>query len=125
MAHILIAEDDDGVRGVIKRILDKAGHKISEASNGKTAIDICSGSNPPDLIITDIIMPDKEGLETIKEIKSASPGIKIIAISGGGRIGPMTYLELAKKLGANGTLTKPFLPKDLTKVVEEVLQSES
>ena len=125
MAHVLIVEDEEGVRRVIKRILSGAGYDVSEAANGKEAVSICKRNNPPDLIITDIIMPDKEGLETIQEIKDASADIKIIAISGGGQSGPLTYLEIAKKLGADATLGKPFLPQDLLKVVEKTLGKQS
>ena len=77
--------------------------------------------NPTDLIITDILMPEKEGLETIIELRRNYPHVKIIAISGGGLIGNLTFLSAAKHLGALRTLTKPFTHEELLKTIEELI----
>ena len=78
--------------------------------------------DPTDLIVTDLIMPHKEGLELITELRRDFPGVRIIAISGGGRLGPEEYLPIARKLGALHTLAKPFDRKDLLEAVEDVLE---
>lgn len=121
MARILIIDDDDNFRKLLRRMLEKAGYdNIEEAGNGSVGIKLCQ-KHSFDLIITDIIMPDKEGLEIITELTRDYPRIKIIAISGGGCIGPMSYLEMAKHLGAKRTLAKPFTNADLIEVVQELL----
>jgi DNA-binding NarL/FixJ family response regulator len=83
-------------------------------------VDSCR-RRPPDLMILDLIMPRKEGIETIRELKHEMPQVKIIAISGGGHGQPESYLSLAQRLGAEGTLAKPFLPMQLVQMVNEVL----
>lgn len=120
MARILIIEDDVPVRMVIKRMIEAEGHEVVEASDGQTGIDMYRKS-PTDLVITDIVMPNKEGLETIKELREDFPDIKIIAISGGGKIQGKQYLELASKLGAMRTFEKPFTWKELMEAVGELL----
>ena len=77
-----------------------------------------------DLIVTDIIMPDKEGLESIMDYKQLNPEVKIIAISGGARIGPHTYLKMAEKFGAKKVFSKPFRNKELLDAVEELLSEQ-
>jgi DNA-binding response OmpR family regulator len=112
MASILLVEDDLQLRSMLRIVLDRAGHVVQEAGNGKEAIALYSKS-PADLIVTDLVMPDKEGLETIREFRRSYPDVKIIAMSGGGRTGAENYLDLAKKLGADYTLTKPFSNKEI------------
>jgi DNA-binding NtrC family response regulator len=121
MDRILIIDDDDQFRGMLKKILEKAGYNnIEEANDGRTGMKLFR-QRPFDLVITDIIMPDKEGIETIVELKSEYPPVKIIAMSGGGRIGPQNYLEMAKRLGASRTLAKPFKYSDFLDIVQELL----
>jgi len=120
MAKILIIEDDHSFRNVLVQMLVKAGHEVKDAEDGNRALSICE-TYTPDLVLTDIIMPDKEGLETIQELILKQPSIKIIAMSGGGRFGPDSYLPLAKKLGARRTLQKPFMRDDLMNAVNETL----
>lgn len=120
MALILIIEDDLTVREVLRQILEHAGYEVMEASDGKEGIDF-HRKRQADLIITDIIMPKKEGLETIMDLKADFPELKIIAISGGGRLGPETYLELAKGFGANRILDKPFGHEELLEAVQDLL----
>lgn len=123
MGRILIVEDDKAVRALLRQILERAGHEVTDAGNGQEAI-ARYRDNPADLIITNILMPEKEGLETIQELRRNHPGIKIIAISGGGQIGPADYLDIARRFGARRTFSKPFDRKELLRAVDELL-SES
>ncbi len=123
MPKILVIEDDKSFRNVLVQMLEKAGFEVRQAGDGNQALQVCGEFNP-DVVLTDIIMPDKEGLETIGELISLCPQIKIIAMSGGGRIGPDSYLPLAKKLGAKATLQKPFMRDDLLGTINEVLAGD-
>ena len=121
MARILLIEDDDKFRVMVRRMLETAGYNdIEEAADGNIGIKLFR-KNPYDLVITDIIMPDKEGIEVIIELRRDYPGIKIVAMSGGGRVAPQGYLEMAKHLGAYRTLAKPFQQADLINAVQELL----
>lgn len=120
MGRILVVEDDKAVRDLLREILERAGHDVMDASNGQEAITMYKAS-PADLIITNILMPEKEGLETIQELRRDHPEIKIIAISGGGQIGPSDYLDVAKRFGASRTFSKPFNRKELLEAVDELL----
>ena len=121
MARILIIDDDDQFRTMLRKMFEKAGYvDIEEANDGAVGMKIFR-QRPFDLVITDIIMPDKEGLETIIELTDDYPQIKIIAMSGGGRIGPRDYLQAAKHLGASRTLLKPFNYAELVDTVQELL----
>ena len=95
------------MRKSIKEVLEFEGHKVDIASNGYEAEKMFS-ENKHELVITDILMPEKDGLEVILDIKKMDKNAKIIAISGGGRIGAKDHLYVAMRLGANSTLTKPF-----------------
>jgi CheY-like chemotaxis protein len=124
MAHILVIEDDESVRLVIRQILAHAGHTVVEAVNGRTGIDVFY-EQAPDLVITDIIMPEQEGIEVILEIKRASDSTKILAISGGGHWHDRDFcLRAAKQLGAEGTLRKPFSRVELLAEVNQLLGQE-
>jgi len=121
MARILIIEDDDKFRAMVRKMLEKAGYNdIEEAANGSIGIKLIR-QHPFDLVITDIIMPEKEGLEMITELSRDYIGVKIIAMSGGGINDPQGYLEIAKCLGASRTLAKPFKHSDLIDAVQELL----
>ena len=120
MARILIIDDDERVRTMIRQMLERAGYETIEAPDGKVAAGIYRRT-PPDLIVTDIIMPEREGLEIITELRREHPNIKIIAISGGGRVSGVDYLDLAKKLGADRTLAKPFHQEELLDAVRTLL----
>ncbi|HEV8482833.1 MAG TPA: response regulator [Blastocatellia bacterium] len=122
MPSILLVDDDEQLRSMLKIVLSRAGHEVLEARNGKEALEF-QRSNPSDLMITDLIMPEKEGLDTIIEFRRRFPDIKIIAMSGGGRINSDCYLDFAKKLGANCTLAKPFSNVEFLDRVQMVLQS--
>lgn len=105
--RILVIDDDLLVRRTIVRILRGAGYETLVAENGSLGLDLFERERP-DLVITDIIMPEKEGIETIRAIRQLSPEAKIIAMSGGGRTGNADFLAMAGKLGASDTLHKPF-----------------
>ncbi|MBM3421674.1 MAG: response regulator [Chlorobi bacterium] len=111
--NILVIDDDSAVRKFIGVTLKKAEHAVFEADNGKSGLEFLKGRPQIDLVITDLIMPEKEGIETIMEIRRQYPSIKIIAISGGGKVGPDNYLVLADALGAHTTLKKPFSGQEL------------
>jgi len=110
---ILVIEDDAAVRKFIVTTLKRENHTVLEAENGKEGIRVLQGERDVAVIITDLIMPEKEGIETIMEVKKTNPSIKIMAISGGGKVGPENYLVLADALGANATLKKPFSGQEL------------
>jgi DNA-binding NtrC family response regulator len=120
MAKILIIDDDDQMRSMLLQMLARAGHEVVEARNGMEGIALFRAT-PTELIITDLIMPEKEGIETIIELRKEFPEVRIIAISGGGKTGLLDFLPLAKRLGAARTLAKPFERHTLVEAVEEVL----
>ena len=120
MARILVVDDEVQIRILLRQLLEKEGHKVEEASNGQIALDLYR-EDPFDLVILDIIMPEKEGVETIMELKRNFENVKIITISGGGRIGPDNYLKLAQQLGALYIFTKPIDNAKLLKAISEIL----
>lgn len=120
MARILVIDDDDRVLAVLHQTLEREGYDVVRASDGKEGVKLYR-EQPTDLIITDIVMPEKEGIETIMELKQDFPEARIIAISGGGRISAEEYLLLAEKLGAARTLPKPIERQDLLRTVRELL----
>ncbi|MCU0615349.1 MAG: response regulator [Desulfobacterales bacterium] len=124
MARILIIDDDDQVRKMLRLSLNAAGFDVVEAQDGKAAMKLFHQDPPVDLVITDLITPQKEGIETMIEFRRDFPKVPIIAISGGGLIDPDDYLVLADKLGAQITLEKPFSRKDIIDAVNELITSE-
>lgn len=123
MALILVIEDDEAMRRVILRTLGAKKHRMIEAPNGVDAMKLVE-EHKPDAVITDILMPRKEGIETIREIRERAPGVKIIAISGGGMSHNLMFLDVARAFGADAALAKPFRPAELIAVVERVLKQE-
>ena len=126
MKKILVIDDDDLVRNVITKILEREGFILSTASNGKEGVESFR-DNPTDLVITDLIMPEQDGIETIIELKRTFRDVKIIAISGvgqlvPGKVGTTDYLSIAKKYGANDVLYKPVERETLVKVVKQNLE---
>ena len=105
---ILVIDDDNAVRQVVCDSLTECGYQIECARDGEEGLDIVNHSYNPDIVICDIIMPRKEGIETIIELKRSLPGVKVIAISGGGRTKAGDFLQLAEKLGANASVEKPI-----------------
>ena len=120
MSSILVVDDDAAVLEVVSEMLRLEGHEVTVAENGVDAVrEVAEHSY--DLVITDLIMPEKEGLETIADIRRNVDNMPIIAISGGGRAGPSDYLETARFIGADATLAKPFRRQELIKTVESLL----
>ena len=124
MARIYVFDDEPSILLMIKKMLEKAGHEVDIALNGKEGVELFK-KNIPDLLITDIIMPEKEGLETIFELRRKYPELKIIAISGGGRIGPDGYLPGAKLLGADMTFQKPLDQKEFLQAISLLLNEKN
>ncbi len=120
---ILVIDDDETIRELLRAILEHEGYRVLEAPDGDEGIKQFI-ETPTDLVITDLIMPGKEGIETIRDLRRKFPGVKIIAISGGGRIGPDSYLKMAKGVGALRTLSKPFDKTILLKTVKEVIEMD-
>lgn len=120
MTRILVIDDEAHIRAILSDVLEIEGYEVAGAANGLTAMRQFR-EKPFDLVITDMIMPEKEGLETMREIRKEFPDTKIIAISGGGLVGPESYLALAKSFGAERTFTKPFDLKTIVTAVEELV----
>ena len=120
MKRILVIDDDPMLCGFCTTVLSNEGYQVYVASNGHEGLRLLR-QEPFELVITDIFMPEKEGLETIMELKSAFAGVKIIAISGGGTIKRELTLQMAKDLGADHVLEKPFEVETLINTVAEVL----
>ena len=121
MARIILIEDSNYLRGILKKTLEYEGHEVFEAQDGKAGERLYREEHA-ELVITDIVMPNKDGIETIIELRRDFPGIKILAISGGGRLKSECYLDMAKSLGAHDTLGKPFKQKDLLESVRKLLK---
>lgn len=116
--HILVIEDHEPMARTIEAILTADGHTVVGAADGRAGMTLYAAQNF-DLVITDILMPNQEGLETIREMVVRNPVVKIIAVSGSGRDGGMDYLRVAEAFGAVSTLQKPFQPEDLLRLVRE------
>lgn len=123
-SQILVIEDDRAVRELMLHTLSKAGYRVLSAEDGNEGMNIFRTEHP-DLVITDIVMPQKEGFETIMALRKEQPDVKVIAMSGGGRHGTEDYLSVARKLGACRTVAKPFLRDEMLRVVREALQDEA
>lgn len=121
MALVLVIDDEGGMRTLVRRILEGAGHAVLEAENGKAGHRLFA-QHSPDLVVTDILMPEKEGIETIRDLRKGHPAVRILAISGGGSTGQMNYLRMAQALGADAVLPKPFRSAALLETVERMLQ---
>ena len=119
--RILVIDDELQIRLMLRQAIEKAGFEVDDAPDGREGID-CFKKRRADLIITDIIMPEKEGIETIMAFKRIDPGVKIIAISGGGRIQSEDYLNIATKVGASCSFAKPFSIIELLSKINELLK---
>jgi CheY-like chemotaxis protein len=118
--RILVIEDDNFVQNMLKQTFERAGYDVATAANGRIGIQLYR-DNPFDVVVTDLIMPDMEGIETITHLRKNHPGVKIIAISGGGRNRPDDYLHLAQKLGAARTFSKPVDRQELLDAVQQLV----
>ena len=124
MALILIIDDEPQIRSMLKLMLERDGYEVAEAPDGIEGIRVFR-QNPAELIITDLIMPNKDGIGLIIDLKKEFPNVKIIAMSGGGLNKPEGYLKGAKKLGAACTLTKPIDRDEMLRAIKDVLKSPS
>ncbi len=122
MPSILVVDDEDQIRHLIRETLEQAGYQVTEARDGKEALQQCRLAQA-DLIIMDILMPDQDGLETTSRLRREFPDVKVIAITGGSEmVGTLNFLDVAKMLGAHRTLQKPFEMKALLDAVHSELQ---
>ncbi len=119
MARILLVDDDENFRTMLRITLQRIGHQITEAGDGSMAITLCA-QNAYDAVMMDLIMPDKEGMETIVEMRKNHPSIKIIAMSGGGRMSARDILTMAKAVGADQILAKPFENGELVNTLKSI-----
>ncbi len=124
MQRILVIDDDHHILMMIKKMLERADFEVELASNGNEGLELFKGI-PIDLVICDIIMPEKEGLETIREMRRLNSDLKIIAMSGGGRVSSDNYLNTAKAFGAARALGKPFSQKQMISAVRDLLDIAS
>jgi CheY-like chemotaxis protein len=120
LPRILLVDDDEMSRQAVQRMLERAGHAVESTGNGREAIDRFAAGEV-DLLITDLIMPEMDGLEIIQEVRRKDPGARILAISGGGRVQAEEYLSVARKFGAVEVLPKPFASQDLKAAVDRAL----
>jgi len=120
MARILVVDDDEAVRTSVRQALKRFGHMVTEAADGAAALRSLE-SEAVDLVITDIIMPEMEGIETIRILRRDRPDLPIIAMSGGGRGRSEDYLGVARTFGAACVLRKPFSPDDLLAAIATAL----
>ena len=122
MANVLLIEDDPDVARMLKSALARYGHNVTCSGDGAAGLAQLQRSKPaPDIVITDILMPVQEGIETIMAIREVNTTIPIVAISGGGRTKRLDFLKTAEKLGANASLAKPFRPAELAQTIEKLL----
>jgi CheY-like chemotaxis protein len=119
MAHILIIDDDERIRTLLRKTLENDGHVVSVAHDGQEALRIFNSS--VELVVSDVLMPGMTGFEMIDRLRQRSPCIPIISMSAGGQIRPHEYLRIAGAIGANRTLTKPFLDWELRDLITELL----
>jgi CheY-like chemotaxis protein len=124
LTHVLLVDDDDPFADMLQRALQALGFAVTRARNGQEAVQ-CYDRQPVSLVLTDLIMPDMEGIELIQTLRRRNPAVRIIAMSGGGRNQPEAYLAIARRLGAVNTLTKPFPLAELHRVLKEALADAS
>jgi len=119
-ASILIIEDDDLIRDMLRQLLEREGYAVTTANNGSVGLKLFR-QHPAELVITDLIMPEKEGIETIRDLVKDYPDVKIIAISGGGTIAPSEYLSIAERLGVKKTIPKPFKTEEILEAIRQLI----
>jgi CheY-like chemotaxis protein len=124
MARILIVEDQDLVRRSMRLWLEQAGHDVEEAADGALGLRLLARTSV-DLVVTDIFMPNVEGLQLVRYIRREHPHLKIVAVSGGSTVNGVSMLDAARKLGADEAVPKPFTPRDLNNAVFRCLARDS
>ncbi|MGQ0702582.1 MAG: response regulator [Gemmatimonadales bacterium] len=120
MTQILLIDDDDLSRGAVQKMLERAGFEVRSTGDGREAL-ASYRQERPDLVVTDLIMPEVDGLELIQQLRQQDPVVRILAISGGGRVQAEEYLSVARKFGALEVLSKPFTGQELRQAVERAL----
>jgi two-component system chemotaxis response regulator CheY len=120
MPTILVIDDDQLLRGVVRVVLEAAGYEVVEADDGQAGLRL-HREHSPDLVLVDIFMPEQDGLEFIRELRARDPRAKIVAMSGGGRAGMLDVLKAAAAFGASRTLAKPFQPRELLTALRDLL----
>jgi two-component system chemotaxis response regulator CheY len=121
VSNILVIDDNASVRKALILMLESGGHSVTGAKDGAEGLRAFEATDP-DLVIVDIIMPDKDGIEIIREMRRAKPEARIIAMTGGGRFTNLDFLKMARAFGAVDTLAKPIDPDDLVLRVEACLE---
>ncbi len=119
MKHVLVIDDDSFSRTLLRLILEEEGYAVTQARNGHEGLEYY-GRTPTDLVVVDIFMPEKDGLETIFELKERFPRAKVLTVSGGGNFG-LEFLDVARQFGADDCLAKPFARAGLLAAVEALL----
>jgi CheY-like chemotaxis protein len=120
---ILVVDDEPELRDLISRVLVDAGHRVTCAENGEQASRLISGEMF-DVVLTDVIMPEKDGMQVITELRRKYPSVRVVVMSGGGHVPRDQYLKIAKGLGAHAVLEKPFDNIELRRAIESVLPTE-
>jgi len=120
VARICLIEDDALIRKTLHKLLSNMDHFVATASNGKEGLALIQ-SRPFDIVVTDIIMPEMEGIELIRRIHETHPDLKVVAMSGGGRVGNMDFLKIAKSIGADEIIYKPATKTDFINAIDRCL----
>lgn len=121
--RVLLIDDESMVRKIVRKMLERAGHQVVDAENGRAGLKQLE-KFVFELVITDIIMPEVEGIEVLMTVSKQCPATKVIAMSGGGRTGSIDFLEVARKLGASATLHKPFTYDALLTAIDQSASSQ-
>jgi CheY-like chemotaxis protein len=116
MAFVLVIDDDASARRSLQLVLENAGHSVAVAEDGEAGLALC-GELPFDCVVTDMLMPGRDGVSTIMELRRVRPGLRIVAISGSGAAGQVDFVKLARHVGADATLEKPFRSNALLRAV--------
>jgi two-component system, chemotaxis family, chemotaxis protein CheY len=122
MTRVLVVEDDTAIRRLLQVAFERAGYEVSCADDGRKAIRLF-GAAPPDVVVTDLVMPEFDGIETIVALRRIAPAVPIVAISGAAALRDVDLLRMAQQLGASATLQKPFAPAELVALVGTLVGS--
>ena len=122
MARILVVDDEVELRTLLRKVLTRRGHDVIEAENGSVAISMVEQGEKLDVIITDIFMPDTDGIEVLRHLRAKYPELKIVVMSGGGNRVSRGYLPAATALGADHVIEKPFDPASVGEQIEDLLK---